>query len=54
MIFETHAHYDEERFDEDRDTLLCSMPEKGIERIINVGSSIETTKATFSFIEPSI
>ena len=46
MIFETHAHYDDERFDEDRDALLSSMSEKGIGRIINVGSSIETTKTT--------
>ncbi len=46
MIFETHAHYDDERFTEDQDALIKSMPEKGIGRIINVGSSIESTKAT--------
>lgn len=26
MIFETHAHYDDERFEEDRDALITSMP----------------------------
>lgn len=46
MIFETHAHYDDERFTEDQDALVKSMPEKGIGRIINVGSSIESTKTT--------
>ena len=46
MIFETHAHYDDERFAEDQDALIKSMPEKGIGRIINVGSSIESTKTT--------
>lgn len=46
MIFETHAHYDDERFTEDQDALIKSMPEKGIGRIINVGSSIESTKTT--------
>lgn len=46
MIFETHAHYDDERFNEDREELLCSMKEKGIHPIINVGASIESTKAT--------
>lgn len=46
MIFETHAHYDDERFAEERDALIKSMPEKGIGRIINVGSSIESTKTT--------
>lgn len=46
MIFETHAHYDDEKFSKDRETLLVSLPEKGIGRVINVGSSIETTKTS--------
>ena len=46
MIFESHAHYDDEKFDEDRDSLLLSMPENGIEYIINVGANLETTKNT--------
>lgn len=29
MIFETHAHYDDEKFDEDRAELLSSMQETG-------------------------
>lgn len=48
MIFETHAHYDDESFDEDREQLLCSLPEQGIGRAINVGASIETTKTTLA------
>ena len=44
MIFETHAHYDDESFNDDREALIRSLPEKGIGRIINVGASIETTK----------
>lgn len=46
MIFETHAHYDDEAFDEDRESLLRSLYEAGIEYVVNVGSSIETTKKT--------
>ncbi|SFG33099.1 TatD DNase family protein [Lachnospiraceae bacterium C7] len=46
MIFETHAHYDDEKFDGDREELLSKMQPGGIGRIINVGSSIETTKTT--------
>lgn len=46
MIFDTHAHYDDEAFDEDRDTLLSSMRENGIDYIVNIGASIETTKKT--------
>ena len=51
MIFETHAHYDDERFDQDRDALLASLPAKGIERVINVGASIESTKTTLALAE---
>ena len=36
MIFESHAHYDDEAFNEDRDELLSSMNENGISTVINV------------------
>ena len=32
MIFETHAHYDDESFNDDREALIRSLPEKGIGR----------------------
>ena len=44
MIFETHAHYDDKRFDVDRDQLLSSFPENQIQYLVNVGASLETTK----------
>ncbi len=37
MIFESHAHYDDEAFDEDRESLLISLAGHGIDRVINVG-----------------
>lgn len=46
MIFETHAHYDDERFLEDQNEILMQMEEAGVGRIINVGASIESTKTT--------
>ena len=46
MIFETHAHYDDEAFDADRDILLSSMREKGIGYIVNVGASLKSTAAS--------
>lgn len=46
MIFESHAHFDDEAFDKDREELLGSFLENGIEFVINVGASIETTKKT--------
>ena len=46
MIIDTHAHYDDARFEEDRENLLLEMNSAGINRIINVGASIESTKTT--------
>lgn len=46
MIFESHAHYEDKRFDEDRESLLRELPQNGIDYVVNVGSSLETTKAT--------
>jgi len=48
MIFETHAHYDDEAFDSDRDTLLDNLKENSIEYVVNIGSSIKTSKQTLS------
>ena len=46
MIFDTHAHYDDEAFDEDRHELLPGMQEQGIAGIVNIGSSIEANEKT--------
>ncbi len=40
LIFDTHAHYDDEQFDSDREELLAGFPEKGIGRVVNVGSTL--------------
>ena len=42
-IFETHAHYEDVKFDSDREELLASLPKQNIEYVINVGSNLETT-----------
>ena len=51
MIFESHAHYDDEKFNEDRDFLLQELFGGRICNIINVGASIESTKATIALAE---
>lgn len=51
MIFETHAHYDDEAFDEDRETLLSSMQEQGIGRVINVSANLESLARTDKLME---
>ncbi len=41
MIFDSHAHYDDEQFNEDRGELLKSLKDNGVVGIINCGSSLE-------------
>lgn len=50
-IFETHAHYEDAKFDADREALIASLPEHGIEYVINVGSSLETTEKSIALAE---
>ena len=33
-IFDTHAHYDDDAFNEDREQLLAALPEQGIARVV--------------------
>ena len=49
-IFESHAHYEDEAFDEDRESLIASLPENGIETVVNVGSTVETCHKTVDLI----
>lgn len=49
MLFDTHAHYDDERFDADRDELLRSMPENGVGLILNPGCDVETSRKALSY-----
>ena len=51
MIFESHAHYDDESFDGDRDILLTSMPENGIQKIINVCAEVKGWPGTVALME---
>lgn len=51
MIFETHAHYDDEAFESDRDTLLKSINENGVGRIVNVCASLESLENTKELME---
>ena len=51
MIFESHAHFDAEQFDCDRDELLSSMQENGIERIINVCAEMKNWDRTLALME---
>lgn len=51
MIFETHAHYDDEWFDDDRDGLLSGMEEAGIGRIVNIAADLASVKSSIELAE---
>ena len=44
MYFDTHAHYDDKRFDDNRDELLGSMHGSGITLILNAASNLSSAK----------
>lgn len=51
MIFESHAHYDDEAFDSDRSELLSQCQNQGIEYIVNVSASLGSVKSTLALAE---
>ena len=44
MLFDTHAHLDDRAFDVDRDALIASLPEQGLELVMNPGCSLESSR----------
>jgi TatD DNase family protein len=51
MIFETHAHYEDDAFDEDREELLAELPKQGIEYVVDVSSGINTVDKVIALTE---
>ena len=51
MIFDTHAHYDDEAFDADREALLSGLSSRNIGYVVNVGVDIPTCKNTLQLAE---
>ncbi len=52
MIFDSHAHYDSEAFDPDRETLLADvLPAAGVARVVNCGSDEATSRFSLALAE---
>ena len=51
MLFDTHAHYDDERFDSDRDELLSSMPVNNVGLILNPGCDVDSSRKAVSYAQ---
>ena len=51
MYFESHAHYDDKRFDKDREELLSSLPSFGIDYVVNIGCDMKSSKKSIELSE---
>lgn len=51
MIIDTHAHYDDKAFDEDRQEVLEDLAAHGVCRVINSGSDLGACKRTIELME---
>lgn len=51
LIFDAHAHYDDERFDGDRDAAIEGLVDKGVFAVVNNGVDIETSLKSIEFAE---
>ena len=42
--FDSHAHYDDSKFDEDRQNIINEIYNEGVTKIISAGYSLESSK----------
>jgi len=51
MYFDTHAHYDDEAFDADRDSVIQSLPAAGVSLVLNAASDLNSSFETVALAE---
>jgi len=51
MFFDSHAHYDDEAFDADRDQLLSSLLQNNVSNIINIGADMPSSRRSIEIAE---
>ena len=51
MLFDTHAHMDDRRFDGDRDVILQGLADKGVALVMNPGCSLESSRNAVALAE---
>ena len=49
MLFDTHAHYDDEAFDTDRDAVLTALPQRGVGLVLNPGCDVESSRKAVQY-----
>lgn len=50
-IFDTHSHYDDEKFNPDREMLLSTLQSQGVSDVVSCGCDIETTRFNFDLAQ---
>ena len=51
MIFETHAHYDDDAFNDDREAVLGGLQAAGIARVVNIGADMASSRRSAELAE---
>ena len=51
MLFDTHTHLDDEKFDTDRDELIESFKSQGLTLLVNIGANMKTSEASVKLAE---
>ena len=51
MFTDSHAHLDDERFNEDREEVIAALEENGVSTVINIGADIQSSKRSIAFAE---
>lgn len=50
-IIDTHAHYNRNDYDVDRDKLMASFLQYGINRVVNIGADIDSSKESLALAD---
>lgn len=50
-IFDSHAHYNDRRFDEDREAVLRSLPAQGVKTVLNCGTTLASSEVCLQMAE---
>ncbi len=51
MFFDTHAHYDDEAFDPDREVVISSLEESGVSLVLNASSNVASSEKSVALAE---
>ena len=51
MYFDTHAHYDDKAFDNDRNALLTRLNDEGVDYILDPGCDLASSRAAIALAE---